>query len=116
MLSFALLIGIYTSFHWFSTADENDHPALSQQAAKYLGCDELFVVKVEKRGNYLAALFKDKDGNWSMCVFDKDSLFNNRWIASGGKPYLNTGTIDCYNYDSPEGEAILTFCGGKIPK
>ena len=115
LLGFALLVGIITAFHCFSTANENDYIALARQAAKYLGCDELFVQKVEKRGNYLAALCKDKNGNWSMCVFDKDGFFNNRWVASGGKPYLNTGEIDSWNYGSPEGEAILVFCGGNIP-
>lgn len=115
LLGLAMLVGTYTAFHWFSTADENDHTALARQAAEYFDRDELFVEKIEKRGNYLAALCKDKDGNWCMCVFDRDSLFDNRWIAGGGKPSLKTGTIGSWNYGSPEGEAVLIFCGGSIP-
>lgn len=115
LLCLAMLVGTYMAIHWFSTADENDHTALARQAADYFDRDELFVEKVEKRGNYLAALCKDKDGNWCMCVFDRDSLFDNRWIAGGGKPSLKTGTIGSWNYGSPEGEAVLIFCGGSIP-
>lgn len=115
LLGIAIIIGTYMGFHWFSTVNGDDHTALARQSAKGLGCDELFVQKVEKRGNYLATLCKDKNGNWSMHVFEKDSIFKNRWVVGGGIPYLNTGEINSWNYGSPEGEAILVFCGENIP-
>lgn len=115
LLSIAILVVGYCSFHWFSTADENDLDALAQQAADYLGYNELLIAKVEQRGSYLAALCKDTDGNWCMCVFDRDRLFENRWRANGGIRKMKDGTISSWNYGSPQKEAILIFCGGNIP-
>lgn len=114
LLSIAVLAAGYCSFHWFSTADENDLDALTRQAAGYLGYDKLLIEEVEQRGNYLAALCKDPDGNWCMCVFDRDRLFEDRWRASGGKPKMKDGTISSWNYGSPQHEAVLIFCGGNI--
>lgn len=114
LLSIIVLIAGYCSFHWFSTADESNLDALAQRAADYLNYDELSIEKVEQRGSYLAALCKDTNGNWCMCVFEKDRLFDNRWRASGGKPGIPDGTIRSWNYGSPQNEAVLIFCGGNI--
>lgn len=116
LLGFAVLVIGYLSIHWFSTADENDSDALARQAAAYLGYDELSIEKVEKRASYLAALCRDTDGNWCMCVFDRDRLFENRWRANGGKKGMGSGTISSWNYGSPQKEAVLIFCGGDIPE
>lgn len=114
LLFIAVLAVGYCSFHWFSTADKSDLNALAQQAADYLDYDELLIEKVEQRGNYLAALCKDTDGNWCMCVFERDRLFENRWRANGGKRGIQDGTISSWNYGSPKNEAVLIFCGGNI--
>lgn len=114
LLSITILVLGYCSFHWLSTADENDFDALAQQAADYLGYNKLLIEKVEQKGSYLAALCKDTDRNWCMCVFDRDSLFENRWRANGGKRRIKDGTISSWNYGSPQNEAILIFCGGNI--
>ena len=112
----AAMVSGFVAIHWFSTVAEEDSVALAKQAAEYLGYDELLVNKVEKRGDYLAVLCTDKDGNRSMCVFERDSLFEKRWHASGGKTRLKLGNIHSWNYGSPQGEAVLIFCGVDIPK
>ncbi len=109
----ALVVG-YCSFHWFSTVDKSDLNALAQQAADYFDYDELLIEKVEQRGSYLAALCKDTNGNWCMCVFERDRLFENRWRANGGRRGIQDGTISSWNYGSPQNEAVLIFCGGNI--
>lgn len=114
LLSIAVLVAGYCSFHWLSTADGNNLDALAQQAADYLNYDELSIEKVAQRGGYLAALCIDTNGDWCMCVFERDSLFGNRWRANGGKRTIKDGTISSWNYGSPQGEAILIFCGGNI--
>ena len=113
LLSIAVVAIGYLSFHWFSTANANDLDALAQQAADYLGYDELSIEKVEQRGRYLAALCKDTDGNWCMCVFNRDRLFENRWRANGGILRMKAGTISSWNFGMHK-EAILIFCGGNI--
>ena len=85
----------------------------TEEAAYYLKCARNYRNVYRAETGFFHP--KDKNGKWSMCVFDKDGLFNNRWVASGGKPYLNTGEIDSWICVSPEGEAILVFCGGNIP-
>lgn len=114
LLFIAVLVVGYCSFHWFSTADKSNLYALAQQAADYLDYDELLIEKVEQRGSYLAALCKDTNGNWCMCVFERDRLFENRWRANGGKRGIQDGTISSWNYGSPQNEAVLIFCGGNI--
>lgn len=113
LLSIAVVATGYLSLHWFSTADENNLDALAQQAADYLGYDELSIEKVEQRGSYLAALCKDTDGKWCMCVFNRDRLFENRWRANGGKRGMKAGTISSWNFGTQK-KAILIFCGGNI--
>lgn len=114
LLSITVVVAVYFSFHWFSTANENDLDALAHQAADSLGYDELVIKEVQKKGNYLAALCKDTKGNWCMCVFDRDDLFENRWCASGGNPSIDLGTVESWNYGSPQNEAVLIFCGVNI--
>lgn len=114
LLFIAVLVVGYCSFHWLSTADKSNLYALAQQAADYLDYDELLIEKVEQRGSYLAALCKDTNGNWCMCVFERDRLFENRWRANGGKRGIQDGAISSWNYGSPQNEAVLIFCGGNI--
>ena len=72
------------ALHWFSSADGDDQAALARQAADYWKKDALQIVKTQQRGNYMAALCRDAEGNLSMCVFDRDSVFSHRWRANGG--------------------------------
>lgn len=115
LLSIAVLAAGYCSFHWFTTADENNPDALAQQAANYLNYDKLYIEEVAQKGNYLAALCRSTEGNWCMCVFVRDRLFGSRWRANGGNRSMKDGTICSWNYGSPQGEAVLIFCGGNIP-
>ena len=115
LLSIAVLAVVYCSLQWFSTADENDLGALARQAAHYLDYDELSIEEVRQRGNYLSALCTAADGNWCMCVFERDSLFKGRWRANGGSKGIKDGKLTSWNYGSPQKEAVLIFCGGNIP-
>lgn len=115
LLSIAICIGGYALFHYVSTVEETNLDALAKQAADYFDYDELIVEKVERRGNYLAALCTDDNEIWCMCVFQRDRLFEDRWYANGGIPSLEKGTIESWNYGSPQNEAVLIFCGGDIP-
>lgn len=101
-------------FRWIGTVAEDDTAGLARQAADYLGYDELEIIETSRRGDYLAALCKDPNSNWCMCVFDRDDLFDDRWVANGGKKSMDQGEIESWNYGSPKGEAVLVFCGGNL--
>ena len=64
----------------------------------------------------MAALCIDPEHAWSMCVYERHAIFDDRWVASGGKKAMDSGEIESWNYGSPKKEAILIFCGGNLPE
>lgn len=121
-----VLAGLWLGYHWVTSVPETDLDALTRQAADYLlkpnravtpeaDADTLRIVELERRGNYLAALCTDDRNRWCMCVYDRDRVFGNRWRGGGGKPILDAGELDSWNFGNPR-EAVIIFCGGDLPE
>lgn len=108
------IVAIWLGIGWIGSTSENNLIGLSIQAADYLGYDELEIVELTRRGNYMAALCVDPEGAWAMCVYDRHAIFDDRWVASGGKKEMDAGDIESWNYGSPHKEAVLIFCGGDL--
>ena len=119
VLTLALAVGTYLAVHWFTSAPETDLTALAKKAEEYLGTwnssEDVQIVETERRGDYLAALCTDGQGNWCMCVYDRDSVFSDRWHAGGGKPSLTAGELGSWNFGNSR-EAVIIFCGGELPE
>lgn len=115
LLCVAVIIGGYVSYHFFTTVNENDAYGLIDQAKK-IDDNVVDFKKIEKRGDYMAVMCKNKKGEVCLCEFERDSLFKNRWFASGGKSFIEKGEIGCWNYGSPKGEAVIIFFGINIPE
>lgn len=119
VLTLALAAGAYLAVHWFTSAPETDWTALAKKAEEYLGGRRsggaVQIVETERRGDYLAALCTDGQGNWCMCVYDRDSVFSDRWHAGGGKPSLTAGELGSWNFGNSR-EAVIIFCGGELPE
>ena len=125
LLLIAALAGIFFGYHYFGSALETDLEALRKQASAYLGryerwewemdYDSLQIVETERRGDYLAALCTDGQGNWCMCEYDRDSVFPDRWRAGGGKSSLDAGELGSWNFGTG-GDAVIIFCGGDLPE
>ena len=122
----AIGVGTWLAAHYLGSVPETDLEGLERQAAAYLGrfqdagedgfdYDALGIVETERRGDYLAALCSDGQGNWCMCVFDRDSVFSDRWQANGGKSRMTTGKLSSWNFGNPQ-EAVIIFCGGDLPE
>lgn len=120
------LAGIFFGYHYLTTAPETDLARLEELAAAYLGrfqdagedgfdYNALEIVEMERRGDYLAALCSDGQGNWCMCVFDRDGVFSDRWMANGGKSRMATGKLGSWNFGTSQ-EAVIIFCGGDLPE
>lgn len=120
------LAGIFFGYHYLTTAPETDLARLEELAAAYLGrfqdagedgfdYNALEIVEMERRGDYLAALCSDGQGNWCMCVFDRDGVFSDRWMANGGKSRMGTGKLGSWNFGTSQ-EAVIIFCGGDLPE
>ena len=116
VLALALLASGWSGYHYGTSVSEFDQEGLARNAARYLGRENAIrVVESERRGDYLAALCTDDRGNWCMCVYDRDSLFRDRWRGGGGKPALKAGVLGSWNYGNPR-EAVIVFCGGDLPE
>ena len=117
LLCIGIFVGGYIAFHYFFSAKGDNIHALARQAATYFGTDEMSIEKTAQRGNYLAALCTDNNGTWYMCAYDRDKLFENRWIANGGTFGFGSAEstkIGSWNYGYL-GDAVLIFCGADLP-
>ena len=115
VLVLALLAAGWAGYHYGTSVSEVDEAGLARNAARYLGREaEIRVVETERRGDYLAALCTDDTGDWCMCVYDRDSIFRDRWRGGGGKPTLKSGALGSWNFGNPR-EAVIVFCGGDLP-
>lgn len=115
ILILVVVAAVLLCWNWVSSVAGDDTMGLAKQAADYLGYEELEIMELTKRGDYMAALCKDSNNNWCLCVFDRDDVFRNRWVAGGGKRSLDSGVIGSWNYGSPQGEAVLIICGADLP-
>ena len=116
VLVLALLAAGWAGYHYGTSVSEFDEAGLAKNAARYLGREaEIRVVETERRGDYLAALCTDDTGDWCMCVYDRDSIFRDRWRGGGGKPTLKSGALGSWNFGNPR-EAVIVLCGGDLPE
>ena len=122
LLAAAVLVVLAVGFfaqHWVGTARQGDAAGLTKGAESYLKTEGLHLERTQRRGNYMAALFTDEDGTWYMCEFDRDSVFTDRWRAggsSGGSDGITVGEMDDWLFGSPEGEAVMIYCGVGLPE
>ena len=113
-----LAVGVFAR-HWVGTARQGDAEGLTKGAESYLKVEGLHLERTHRRGNYMAALFTDEDGTWYMCEFDRDSVFTDRWRAngsSGGSDGLTVGEMNDWLFGSPDGEAVMIYCGVGLPE
>lgn len=111
----AAAAGCYAGYHWWTSVPETDTEGLTRQAAAYLGASaSIRLAELDRKGDYLAALCADDAGNWCMCVYDRDPVFQDRWRGGGGKPALTAGKLGSWNFGNSR-EAVIIFCGGDLP-
>ena len=122
----AIGVGTWLAAHYLGSVPETDLEGLERQAFASLATPrrrivydfdyyDLEIVETERRGDYLAALCTDGAGKWCMCVYERDSVFTDRWRGGGGKPSLTTGKLSSWNFGNPQ-EAVIIFCGGDLPE
>ncbi|MGN1444544.1 MAG: hypothetical protein ACI4XE_11925 [Acutalibacteraceae bacterium] len=110
-----LLISVFFGYHGFVGVSANSPEKLTAAAEGYFETDGLKLLKTEKRGNYLAVLFRDKNEKAVLGVFERDSVFQNRYEVSGGTIDIESGKIESWNCGNEKGEAVLVFGGIGIP-
>ncbi len=111
-----LSLAAYLAFHWFSSVDGTDSTGLTKQASTYLDSPSLSITQTMQDGDFLAALCTDDSGKQSLCVFDRDPIFKNRWHANGGTQSGEVGTLHSWNFGNPQGDTVLIFFGSALPE
>lgn len=110
-----LLISVFFGYHGFVGVSANNPEKLTAAAEDYFETDGLKLLQTEKRGNYLAVLFRDKNKKAVVGVFERDSVFQSRYEVSGGTTDIESGKIVSWNCGNEKGEAVLAFGGIGIP-
>lgn len=112
----ALAAASFLTVHWVTSAAQTDLAGLTHEAAVYFAKDSsLEWITDARRGDYLAALYRDGDAR-VLCVYERDAVFPDRWRSTGGKTGMRSGELDTWNYGSVSGEAVLIFCGSDLPR
>lgn len=117
VLLMLFLIGACCGYHFGVSANSDDMSALRRQAEEYIGKESLAIMQFSQRDDYAAALCKDSAGSLYLCVYERDSLFPNRWRTGGGIAGngFKEGEVNSWNFVNPDGDAVLVFCGSNIP-
>lgn len=119
----AIGFGTWLAAHYLGSVPETDLEGLERlerQAFAYLATPrrrivydfdyyDLEIVETERRGDYLAALCTDGAGKWCMCVYERDSVFADRWRGGGGKPSLTAGQLGSWNFGNSQEAAYYRF-------
>ncbi len=110
----AIGVGTWLAAHYLGSVPETDLEGLERQAAAYLGrfqdagedgfdYDALEIVETERRGDYLAALCSDGQGNWCMCVFDRDDVFSRPLDGQRRKKQYDDRETELLELRKPQG-------------
>ena len=123
----AVVAGVYVGYHYVSSVSPDDQRGMLEAAGEYLtqwddedirepDAESMSCVASDENGDYMAMLFSDAGGGYSLCVYERDKVFRNRWYASGGTTYIDAGKFGSWGYYSPKKEAVLIFYGGDLPE
>lgn len=95
--------GTWLAAHYLGSVPETDIAGLEQGAVAYLGTpremllgpfdyNALQIVEMERRGDYLAALCTDGQGNWCMCVTTGTACFQTAGASAAESPAWAPGS------------------------
>ena len=111
-----LVLGIWLGRHYFNSVPAENAQQLAQAAERYWNDQGLQVIQTQKRGDYIAALLRRDDGHMRLCVYERDSVFKNRWYGGGGKSNVKPGELASWNFGSPQSGAVIVICGSDLPE
>ena len=112
-------------FHWFHSVSEQDMQGIKIQAANYLSSfnnqrefaavdsASVAMLATEKRGDFLAVLCRSFNGRYYACIFERDSVFRNRWYIAGATS-ASPGEMGSWNANI-KGNSVLCFFGAELP-
>ena len=111
-----LVLGIWIGHHYFNSVPAEDAQQFALAAERYWDDQDLQVIQTQKRGDYIAALLRRDDGHMRLCVYERDSVFKNRWYGGGGKSNVKPGELASWNFGDPQRNAVIIICGYNLPE
>ena len=106
--------GFYFGYHFFTSEKVTDTAEFLRIAEEQW--PQFKALKVQKRGDYAAVLMQQDDETMRLCVYERDSVFKNRWDGGWGKSSVKPGELASWNYGSPRNDAVVIICGGDLPE
>ena len=58
----------------------------------------------------------DGNGHWEICIYERDSVFPDRWRAYGGTFGTEAGQIFDIDFRDQQGNAIIIMAGWGLPR
>ena len=121
MLIAIISVGAVFAVHASNSVDGDDYEALVKYTtikhANHVKGEPLFVKKAVKCVDHMAVIFQSEDGDWFMCVYDRDSLLPNRWISSVFYYNLEMASALEYSYHrNSNGEPEIFVFGIDVPE
>ena len=110
--------------HYAASVHVEDNEALAQGTAAYFqdrnprfDAKTLEVWEREAKGDYLALLCGDKEGEWCMSLWQKDELFPDRYRPVGGRARVAPGITGLlvWNFGDAENAVVVTS-GVELPE
>lgn len=123
-----LMASAWLGYHYVSSVDGSDTARLARTTGEGLDpsgrgdvlprrCDPetLEVAAMDSRGDYLAVLCMDEQCVGCMGLYERDTVFENRWRLSGGTIGTVSGEMGSYHLGQ-RGNAVLVFYGQDLPE
>lgn len=123
-----LIASAWLGYHYVSSVDGSDTARLARTTGEGLDPtgraevptrrydpETLEVAAMDSRGDYLAVFCMDAQGEGCMGLYERDTVFENRWRLSGGTIGTVSGEMGSYHLGQ-RGNAVLVFYGQDLPE
>lgn len=123
-----LMASAWLGYHYVSSVNGGDLTGLARTTGEGLDPagrtdilthrydpETLEVTAMDSRGDYMAVLCVDSRGEGCMGLYERDTVFEDRWRLSGGTIGDVSGKMGSYHLGE-RGNAVLVFYGQDLPE
>lgn len=115
VLSLAVVVAaLFLGSHYANTSATADTAGLVKQLENYVEIDNIESVQMAQKGEYLAISGSNEESLWYVGIYERDSVFSDRWKICGSMEKVKAGKLANWNYGTPEGDTILVSFGAAL--
>ncbi len=105
---------LFLGSHYMNTSATTDTAGLVRQLETLAEINDLESVQTAQKGEYLAVSGSNDEGLWYVGIYERDSVFSDRWKICGSMEKVKSGKLANWNYGTPEGDTILVCFGAAL--